>query len=338
MLNKAYINLGTLCENANSVKKLLNNNTRFCAVVKADGYGHGAVKVANALYKKVDSFAVALTEEGIALRQGGIDKEILQLIPPFTEDLEQAVRYNLTLTADSAEKLAEINGEAERQGKIINVHLKINTGMNRMGIDDIKDLKHILDFSKRLKGVKISGAFSHFGTPENKKQLMLAQNKFLLANNLVKRYNSNAICHISASGGLLQGVQGDMVRIGILLYGYKPFESRMISVKPIMKILAPTLLDRRLLKGESALYGGKVAKEDYSLKLVRCGYADGFFREENEDIFSNRCMDVTQYIAEGKGKFFTVLDDAEKIARSHNTISYEILTSATKRAEKIYIN
>lgn len=337
MLNKAYIDLNVLRGNAKRVKEKLPENVRFCAVVKADAYGHGACAVANAIYDTVDCFAVALVEEAIALRRCGIDKDILVLIPPFDEDLETAVYYSLTLTVVGTEGLKAIDREARRQNATVKVHIKYNTGMNRFGVDGLDELKKVLEFSEKCERIIVDGAFSHFANPENKKSRISAQNKFLLANNLVKSYNKKAICHISASGGFLSGVFFDMVRIGILLYGYKPFDSRAVDVFPVMKILSPVVGHRDLSAGERALYGETRAEKDSSLNLVRCGYADGFKRDDS-GIFSKRCMDVSMYFGSAGEREIAVMENADEIAKKTDTISYEVLTKCAMRAEKIYLN
>lgn len=337
MLNKAYIDLNVLRENAKRVKEKLPENVKFCAVVKADAYGHGACAVSNALYDTVDCFAVALVEEAVALRRCGIDKDVLVLIPPFDEDLERAVFYSLTLTVVGTEALKAIEREAERQNANVKVHIKYNTGMNRFGVDGLDELKKVLEFSDKCERVIVDGAFSHFASPENKKSRISAQNKFLLANNLVKRYNNKATCHLSASGGFLSGVFFDMVRIGILLYGYKPFDSRAVDVFPAMKIVSPVVGHRDLSAGECALYGEATAEKDSSLNLVRCGYADGFKRSDF-GIFSKRCMDVSMYFGSAGEREIAVMENADEIAKKTDTISYEVLTKCAMRAEKIYLN
>ena len=109
MQNVAYINLKQLRLNAKEIKKHLKKGTKFCAVVKADGYGHGSVEVANAIYSLVDSYAVALTEEGITLRIAGIDKEILVLSPIMDIDILPAIQYDLSLTVFCKEALIKID-------------------------------------------------------------------------------------------------------------------------------------------------------------------------------------------------------------------------------------
>ena len=134
MQSKAVINLKNIKQNAVAVKQKLKK-AKLCAVVKADAYGHGAPVVANALYSICDVFAVALLEEGIALRQSGIDKDILLLIPPFLSDIKNAVRYSITLAVDNPKTVYQLQTECEKQDKTCKVHIKFNSGMNRLGTD-----------------------------------------------------------------------------------------------------------------------------------------------------------------------------------------------------------
>lgn len=338
MLNIAEINLTTLKNNALAVKKKLNRNTKFCAVVKADAYGHGGVDVANCLHDIVDCFAVALPEEGIALRQGGITKDVLVLIPVFEVDLERAIYYRLTLTVTSALQLKAIEELAKRLNLIAKVHVKYNTGMNRQGVDDLLKLKDIFDYSLCCSHVKVEGLYSHFAKPESKKSVNRALDKFLLAIRLGVGYNDKLIVHVSASGGFLQGIEFGMVRIGLLLYGYKPFKTDQISVRPVMKIYAPIVQKRKLKRGDRVLYGEKLMQKNSDGFLVRFGYADGLPRKEGYGLLNNRCMDLSMLSNPRiKGNFAVILDDADLLAKEYGTISYEILTQASKRAERIYV-
>ena len=339
MLNKAVIDLGIIKKNAIAVKSKLKGNTKLCAVVKADAYGHGAEVISSALYPYADCFAVALLEEGIKLRLSGIDKEILCLIPFFSGEEDVAVRYGLTATVTDFSQLSALNCAAREQNTVAYAHVKFNTGMNRQGVDGLDNLKKLLDYSLKFSNLKISGLYSHFYAPEKKKAFNLQVDKFLLANNLIKGYNNNVTCHISASGGLLKGALFDMVRVGILLYGYSPFNTDSIEVTPAMKVFAPLVNKRFLSANEVALYGGKRARKNTYINLVRYGYADGLSRKCVKGQFNNRCMDLTaltdyQECAHG----VSILDNADFIAQKYNTISYEILTKAALRAVKIYID
>lgn len=335
MLNKAIINTRIIRENAIAVKRLLPTGTRFCAVVKADAYGHGAERVAAAVYDVADCFAVALAEEGIRLRLSGIDKDVLVLSRATLSDYAIAARYNLTLTATCIEDIEAMRRFCRRCGETLSVHIKYDTGMHRQGISDLSGLESALCLAEN-GGVKIAGMYSHYAYPENDYERNKATYGFLLANNLVKGYNNKAVCHISASGGALKGEFFDMVRIGILLYGYKPFPAK-INVRPAMRIYAPVIGERVLSGGESALYGFCPTNKETRLSLVRYGYADGLPRENSEGLFNNRCMDVSAYteIRDGK-KFVCVMDDADVIATKCGTVSYEVLTKSAMRAEKIY--
>ena len=336
MLNVAKINLNNLLYNARQVKKLLSKKVKFCAVVKADAYGHGGVECANALYPLVDCFAVAITEEGVSLRIAGIDKDILVLNPIFSCDLEREVRYNLTLSADSLFQLKKIEKESKNQKRKTKVHLIFNTGMNRNGVDSLEELSVLAKYVNNSKWLLLDGLYSHFHSAEKKRLLKRSLNKFLLAIKVVKGYNINATCHISASGGFLQGVFLDMVRIGILLYGYTPFKSKKISLKPVMKVFAPVLKVRTLYRGNFIMYGSKKVLKKQKVSIVRLGYADGFFRQKNSFTINNKCMDLTAV----KGKYkkeYVCMENAEILAKKHKTIAYEILVKATIRAEKIYV-
>ncbi len=338
MLNKAYINLNTLKQNVKNIKAKLDKNVKFCAVVKADGYGHGASEIASAIYTDCDCFAVAIVEEGIRLRQSGIDKDILVLNTPMPCDLSDAVLYDLTLSIDSIDMLNKIQRECKKQSKRIKLHVKFNTGMNRLGVDSLEELEVLAKKISNSKYLVLDGLFSHLACPQNKKQTKTAQNKFLLANNLIKGYNNNAICHLSASGGLLKNVKSDMVRIGILMYGYKPFASNFVSVKPIMKVYAPLIKKRSLQKGDGCLYGKARLDCSKTLWLVRYGYADGLPRQIAKGQFNNRCMDVTALEnAKITKKGVLIMGDADLVAKKYNTISYEVLTKCAKRAQKIYL-
>lgn len=337
MLNKAVIDLKAITDNALAVKELLPSRTKLCAVVKADGYGHGAVKIANALYGICDSFAVALPEEGIELRLGGIDKEILVLARPQGEDIARSVYYGLTLTAARAEDVLLAEREGAKQHSAVRAHIKYNTGMNRLGADTQAELLNLIRLARGSGHVKITGLYSHYAAPEAPALRAAQTERFTRAVEAARAEAGEITAHISASGGFLAGEYFDMVRIGILLYGYSPFETDKIKVRPAMKIYAPVIAERRLKAGESAMYGNFPALRETDIRIIRYGYADGLPRKRAAGQFNNRCMDVTAVISDKNGgKYYPVLTDAAALARSYGTISYEILTKAALRAEKIY--
>lgn len=337
MRNIAVIDLRVLKSNAENIKSNLPNGVKFCAVVKADGYGHGGVEVASALYSIVDSFAVALVEEGVALRLAGIDKEILTLIPVKGKALKIAVRYSLSVTVDDFSTLLAVYRESLEQKKKVKIHLAFNTGMNRFGFDESLEIEKAIDFIKDKKEIILEGFYSHLSEPENDIELKKAVDKFLVAKKIVKSYNNKVTCHISASGGFIKGEYHDMVRIGIMLYGYYPFNyNQMVKVSPVMKIYSQVIKNRRLKKGDKVGYGKFRLKADKKVSLIRYGYADGLFRKNRSPFINDRCMDVTA-INGTKARYHKVMFDAKKLAEEYDTISYEILVRATARSEKIYI-
>ena len=338
MLNKCYINLNAIKFNASSVRKKIKKGVKLCAVVKADAYGHGAEKVANALYGLADYFAVALVEEGVKLRLCGIDKDILVLIPPFLTDLELAVEKDLTLAVCDLKTLNLLEKECQKQQKTVKIHIKFNSGMNRLGINSINQLESILKKLKKLKWVKLEGLFSHFACPENDKERQKALDKFLLAKRVCMEYNKNVICHISASGGLqFKECLFDMVRVGILLYGYKSNENIKIKLQKAMQVYAPILAVRKLKKGQNLLYGENRLGASESVSLVRYGYADGGVRDKSQGLVANRCMDISAIVGRRYG-MVAVMKDAYKVAKSLNTIPYEVLCKCALRSEKIYLD
>ncbi len=336
MLNKAIIDLSLLRENATNIRSKLNKNVKFNAVVKADGYGHGAEMIALTLYPYVDSYSVALLEEGIALRQAGIDKEILLLIEPFESEIERAVAYGMTFCVQTAKTIRAIGKASIKLGVISKIHIAVNTGMNREGVFGERELHHLIQAVLKEKGVKLTGIYSHLSCPEEKKILISQVNKFLLAIKCAKGYNNSIITHLSASGGFLLNEHFDMVRIGILLYGYKPFASDYVKVTPIMKIYAPTIATKSLKENSLFLYGKEKVGSNKKSTLIRFGYADGLPRKKGINLTTNRCMDISGIDGEFKGNYAVIDSNADLIAKEYGTISYEVLVNLGKRAEKIY--
>lgn len=336
MLNKAIIDLNVIRKNAKSIKNSLNQGVKFCAVVKADAYGHGAEMVANAIYDICDCYAVSLVEEGARLRRSGIDKDILLLIPPCRQEIERCVALNLTMTIQNKKKLRYIDRLAKSHGKTAKIHIPFNTGMNRLGLDSLKQLQDFIDEAKRCQNVNIEGLFSHYANPQSERMRKKATERFLLAIKVVKSYNSKVICHISASGGLLAGEQMDMVRVGILLYGYYPFDKKSIKVKPALTLKVLAIGVRNIKRGEGILYGKTRQTKSVLAQLIRFGYADGLIRRKTKGQLNNRCMDISALKKKSSSKRWITLPPIEVLAKQEGTITYEILTKITMRAQKIY--
>ncbi len=318
----SVIDLNAIKSNALKIRKILGNRF-FYAVVKADAYGHGAEEVARAIESFVDGFCVAIVDEGIALRVAGVTKPVLVFTPPLDKsDVERAEFYSLELTVNSVETAKLIKGAM--------CHIKVNTGMNRSGCN-LSELQNVLD---ALNADRIVSVYSHLYAPENtsesRKQLAL----FNRAEQLVKARNSNIFGHLSASGGVLRGGEflKDGARVGILLYGYAPSGFYTKEFTPALKVYARRTQQTTFIGGG---IGYNLADRNYGkLSVYRLGYADGFFRGVPLGE-KTLCMDA--FISDGGEDKKCVLSDADAYARLAGTISYEVLTSVTKRSERVYL-
>ena len=330
----AEISVKNIVYNCRKIKKLIDNKVKFCAVVKSDAYGHGLIETAKALYKEADAFAVSLASEVYALRISGIDKEILLLTPAYKENAEKLIRYGATLSVGSVSDLKIIEAASERVKKTVKVHFAVNSGMNRLGFSQESEILRAIRAVKRSRYIVLSGAFTHFYKQEDAAVCDKQFEAFIKLSEAVKDYNKNAVLHAASSGGVLQNKKYalDMVRAGIMLYGYTPFKTDKITLKKAAKIYAPFVCARDIC-GQPAMYGGKI----YTAKranIIRLGYADGFLRGGTFDI--NLCMDLSVTDAPVKGGKVTVMSDAESLAAKYGTISYEALVNALRRAKKEY--
>lgn len=317
----SVINLRAIRENALKIRAKLQDKT-FFAVVKADAYGHGAEEVARYIEDIVDCFCVAIVDEGISLRVAGIQKPVLVFTPPLDGyDVERAAFYSLDVTVNSA--------DCARLIKDLPCHIKVNTGMNRNGcnISELEDILRILNCGQ------IKGIYSHMYAPEKVAESLKQLALFNSAERIAREYSPKLCAHLSASGGLLRGgaFLKDGARLGILLYGYAPSGFQTADFKPALKVYARRTQTTRFIGGG---IGYNTATRDYkNLSVYRLGYADGFFR--NVPLGEKTlCMDA--FIREGGEDIFPAMVDADEYAVRAGTISYEVLTSVTRRSERIY--
>ncbi len=324
-----------------------------CAVVKANGYGHGAEMVAQALNGVAAYFAVALLDEAIALRVAACEKKILILTPPVHErEVILAAKNAFVLTVGDYERATLLVKVCEREGLCVRVHLKANTGMNRYGMDD-RELENACALLARHPCVVVEGLYSHIYdyTRENAERQRLA---FVRAQSIVKGYFPRVLCHLSATYGALLGraFAFDMTRIGLGLYGYIPdgaqdLDERLIEklrLQKAMSIWAQVAALQTYTEGGVG-YGGARVEKGTPLTIARYGYADGFLRNKQNGVFGARwqanhlCMDACVRVRKGGeklGDWLPVMTDAAQTARETNTISYEVLCAATRRAEMVY--
>lgn len=318
----SVVDLGAIRRNAARIRARLGERF-FYAVVKADGYGHGAAMAAHAVEDIADGFCVAITEEGAALRAAGVSKPVLVLTPPLDgEDCERAAFYGLTVT---------VNGvQTARLARGLTCHIKVNTGMNRYGCS-LSELPAVLN---ELDAERIDGIYSHLYAAENAERCERQLNLFNRAEELVKSKNPHICAHIAASGGLLRGGKflKDGARCGILLYGYAPAGFGRGAFEPALKVYARRAQTTAFIGGG---VGYNSADRNYAaLSTYRLGYADGFSRTVP---LGEKTLCMDGFVREGGEEWLCAMSDADEYAARCGTISYEVLTSVTRRSEMRYV-
>jgi len=317
----SIISLSAIEHNARVIKDRLGKR-KFYAVVKADAYGHGAETVAQTIQSIADGFCVAIVEEGVALRLCGITKPIIVLCPPLDLcDVHRCEFYNLTPTVNGVDTARLIGA--------LHCHVKINTGMNRYGVN-LSDLENVLNL---LDSEQVEGVYTHLYQPNDSSIVAEQISLFNKAEEIVKARGDGAIAHVVASAGLTLKNEylKDGARVGLALYGYSPENFKITGLVPALKVYARRVQTTKRV-GRGAGYN-LLEEGVENLATYRLGYADGFLRSSNLGI-GNLCMDA--FVGDDKGETALVLDDAFELAKRNSTITYETLCLATMRSEKIY--
>ncbi len=378
---RAIIHLENLRSNIKEIKKLIPQNTKICFPVKADGYGHGAVELSKvALEEGIFCLAVATVDEGVFLRNAGFSCPIMLFSLPCLEELDLLVQNDLTPFVFEEYFVEELDKSAKKFDKIINVHIKIDTGMSRIGCD----YTEVLSLAKRimnLSNLNLQGIGTHLCVSDcvSKSDINFTKqqiSKISKAVDILHQNNINPeIVHCAASGGVLMYPNAifDMIRPGILFYGYYPSEvqvkylkKRNIQIpnlKPVMELETRIETIKKISKGQSVSYGRTwKAKKDSYLATIPIGYADGLLRQFSSKlkvkindkmypIVGRICMDqcmidlgeVTDVKIWDKVTILgpTESDDlgntAQTLANIANTIPYEITCSVDKRVPRDYV-
>jgi alanine racemase len=355
------VNLDALVHNFNFYKSKLAPGVKLICMVKANGYGAGAVEIAKTLqYHRCDYLAVAVADEGISLRNEGISLPIIVLNPEmngfeelFSNDLEPEV-YNFRI-------LNAFIKEAERRG-ITNfpVHLKIDTGMHRLGFQE-NQIPELINILKSQKGLRVRSAFSHLSAGESwmfddfsQQQIDTLQN---ITDIIEKELNYPIHKHILNSAGIerFPEAQWDMARLGIGLYGVSA--SGLDGLQNVCTLKTTILQIKEIAAGETIGYGRKEKLErDARIATIRIGYADGLNRQFGNrkgrvlinghiaEIVGDVCMDLCMIditdIEANEGDVVTIFGEGLSVielAKSINTIPYEIFTSISPRVKKVYV-
>ncbi|MDC0542598.1 alanine racemase [Methylophilaceae bacterium] len=272
---KAYINLSALTFNLQVVKKIAKNS-KIMAVLKANAYGHGLVETVKAI-KSVEGIAILTIEEAVKIRKAGFKNTILLLEGLFgAEDIHEVEKLNLNLALHNDQQIEYLNEVTLKNP--INVHLKINTGMNRLGFppDQVDYLIENLNANPNVSGITL---MTHFATADEKEGITKQLDCF---NRVTNNYNFSSSVANSAALYKFPEARLDWVRPGILLYGASPFDdisAKKIAVKPVMSLISKIIAIQNIKKAQAVGYGNNfIAKEDMRIGIVACGYGDGYPR------------------------------------------------------------
>ena len=360
----AEINLDNLKFNFKNIREKTSKNAKIMAIIKADGYGHGAVQLAKVLRKEgADRFGVALCDEGIQLRKHGIEENILILGVVPEERLEDIIEYNLTPAVASLDFAKKLNEKAKDKVKI---HIKVDTVMGRIGFSCTKESVEVVKEISKLKNIEIEGIFTHFATAdeENEEKTLKQFDKFMkFIDELEKEDIHIPVKHCANSATIMRYPQMhlDMVRPGIILYGYYPsmyLKGKEIELKPVMTLKSLVTHIKTLCEDSEISYGGTyTAKKGDKVATVGIGYADGLLRmlsgkltiEINGQKFNQTgriCMDQCMIDASNANNIstgdeaviFGEYNSADELAEICGTISYEILCMVGKRVPRIYLD
>lgn len=358
------IDLESLGHNLSSHAQLLNPKTKIMAMVKASAYGSGIKEISSFLdFKQVDYFGVAFIDEGVTLRKSGIFRPIM-VLSPVIESYKLLLLHNIEPSINSISELIKLNTLLHQEQQSIGIHINIDTGMNRAGINpsEISELKAILTDSKHLNVLSI---YSHLATADDPSFDSFTDQQIglykTIATEISDQLGYQPMRHILNSNGLIYHTehQLDMVRLGIGLYGVQDIIIKKEQLIPVHTLKSYISHIQYVDKEESVGYGRSwIANRRSRIATIQIGYADGLPRRSGHEgflisidgqlapIVGNVCMDLTmvdvtdimnvdigdEVIIFGKNRPISILADA------NGTIPYEILSNTSTRVKRIYLS
>lgn len=367
----AEIDLDAVCENMRRMKEKLSPGTQMAAVIKTDGYGHGAVPIARELEKLpyVWGYATATSEEAMILRHAGMQKPILVLGYTFPYCYEDLIRYEIRPSVFREDMLEEISECAKRVGRSCKVHIKVDTGMSRIGI---RPDEAGLAFVERLvhtEGIELEGMFTHFARADERdktaarEQLRIMQEFLRKSEQIAGR--KIMLKHCSNSAGIVEMPEAnmDLVRAGITLYGLWPSEEvsrELIALQPVLSLKSHVVYIKEVPKGVPVSYGGTyVTPKQMRIATIPVGYGDGYprslsgkgyvlIRGKKAPVLGRVCMDQFMVsvdhipdAAEGDEAVLIGTDMGETITMEElgelsGRFNYELACDIGKRVPRVY--
>ena len=357
------VNLSQLRKNLEAISAHVSP-AKVMPMIKANAYGHGIDGVAPFIEPYVDYIGVALVEEGVHLRELGLRKPILVAGATLPEQVPSFAEYDLTLTGSSSE-LLDIAEEVSRStGNRIKTHLKIDTGMERVGVREYEAEAFILK-ALAYKHLDIEGIYTHLANSElaDRSYSLMQLERFQQALDIYNRHSAPVppLRHVCNSGGILNLPEAhfDMVRPGVLFYGVYPGEEvdRVVEVKPALTWRSRVSFSKQTRPGRPISYGSLwQAEAETGIVTIPCGYADGYFRRMTNQAqvvihqkkypqVGRICMDQFMVnVGEDDikvGDQVTLLGDGirpEDLAQWTGTNEYEVMTNISARVPRVYIN
>ncbi|WP_139957077.1 alanine racemase [Flavicella sediminum] len=356
------LDLNALKHNISYFKKKLNHNTKLLGVVKAYSYGHDAVYIAKSLESQgVDYLAVAYTDEGIILRKNGIKIPILVLHPQIP-NFQKLISYNLEPNLYSKKTLTAFIGICKEK-KLLGypVHLKFNTGLNRLGFS-LEEVNEILPLIKNTS-IQITSLFSHLAASEDANENEFSRQQIekfkQVSSQITKTLPYTPMLHMANTSGVINFPEAhfDMVRIGIGMYGFGNDEKETANLKNVGSLKTTISQIHTIKKGDSLGYNrAYTAKKDTKTATLPIGHADGICRNLGNGVGSvkinnkicpilgNVCMDMIMVdittVDCKEGDQAIVFDNQQmlnELALKSDTISYELLTSISQRIRRIIV-
>lgn len=367
--NRVYarVDIDSIRYNVSAMKTCIKPTMQTLAVIKADGYGHGAVMLAKHLDDLVDYYGVAAIDEAEELRRAGIQKPILIIGYTDCSDFERLLAYNISQAVYSVDECIKLSSHAVSMNKKAKVHLKVDTGMSRIGFsvseEDIK--KASMLFS--LPGIEVEGIFTHYAkADETDKTFSHTQKERFLQfiHGLKQLGYSIPIKHIDNSAGVMEldDDEFDMVRLGIAMYGLYPSEEvrHTVDLRPAMSLITHVSQIKTLPAGVGISYGGTyTTTKPTKVATLTVGYADGYPRAQSNvgrvlihgcyaPILGRVCMDQIMVDISDIDNV-NIRDEAvligndgdkciavEEVAAPAASFNYELICNVARRVPRVY--
>lgn len=367
----ARIDLDAIAYNMEQMKRNLTPNTEVIAVIKADGYGHGAVQIAEML-EGIDyiwGFAVATLDEAVVLRTEGIKKPILVLGCVFPDQYMAMLKHDIRMNVYTEEMAESISQMASREGMTAYMHIKLDTGMGRLGFDISEASAEAITRISQLKNVSMEGIFTHFAKADETDKTF-TQNQMKEFCWMVERLKEKDVTfqyeHCANSAAIIDVKEAnfDLVRVGISTYGLYPSEEVVkenVRLKPAMALKSHVAFVKEIEAGTSISYGGTFVSEDkMKIATIPVGYADGYprnlsnagyvlIRGKKAPIVGRVCMDqfmvdVTHIDGASFGDKVTLVGTdgnetitIEDLSELSGRFNYEFICNLGKRIPRVYV-